>query len=98
MFDHLPKDFQDIMQPELTNTCERTRVKAGWGWYIKNKSINNGFKFWSCCGSKSRYVQQFDKFLEKKENTQFGLGGLVVLLLCESQQDTFKITSIKEIQ
>ena len=49
--------------------------------YIKNKPIKWGFKFWFCCGSKSEYLYQFDMYLGKKSEPEFGLGDSVVLSL-----------------
>ena len=56
--------------------------------YMKNKPIKLGFKFWFRCGSKSRYLYEFDMYLGKKGNTEFELGELVVLSLCECLKDT----------
>ena len=53
-------------------------------WYMKNKPIKWGFKFWIQCGSKSGYVNEFETYLGKKTKTEFGLGEPVVLSLSES--------------
>ena len=47
-----------------------------------------GFKFWFHCGAKSSYLYEFDMYLGKKGNTEFGLGESVILSLCQKLKDT----------
>ena len=47
--------------------------------YMKKKPIHSDFKFWSCCVSKLRYLYEFDMYLGKKENTEYGIGKLLAL-------------------
>lgn len=55
----------------------------GQGWK-PDEPISEGFKVWSCCVSKSGCLYEFDMYLEKKGNTQSGLGELFILSLCGS--------------
>ena len=55
---------------------------------MKNKPIKWGFKFWFRCGAKSGYLYEFDMYLGKKGNTEFGLGESVILSLCQKLKDT----------
>ena len=55
---------------------------------MKNKPIKWGFKFWFRFGAKSCYLYEFDMYLGKKGNTEFGLGESVVLSLCQKLKDT----------
>ena len=55
---------------------------------MKNKPIKWGFKFWFRCGAKSGYLYEFDVYLEKKGNTEFGLGESTFLTLCQKLKDT----------
>ena len=48
--------------------------------YMKNKPIK--------CGAKSGYLYEFDIYVGKKGNTEFGLGEFVVLPLCQKLNDT----------
>ena len=54
---------------------------------MKNKPIKWGFKFWFRCGAKYGCLYEFDIYLGKKGNTQFGLGESVVLSLCQKLKD-----------
>ena len=56
--------------------------------YMKNKPIKWGFKFWFHCGAKSDYLYEFDIYLGKKGNTEFGLGESVILSMCQKLKDT----------
>ena len=55
---------------------------------MKNKPIKRGFKFWFRCGAKSGYLYEFDMYLGKKGNSEFGLGESVVLSLRQQLKDT----------
>ena len=92
LFDHLLKHFQEAMQPESHQSIDehmcKFKGKSIMRQYMKNKPIKWRFKFWFRCGSKSRYLYEFDMDLGKKGNTEFGLGESVVLSLCKSLQDT----------
>ena len=54
---------------------------------MKNKPIKWGFKFWFRCGAKSGYLYEFDMYLGKKGNTEFGLDESVILSLCQKLKD-----------
>ena len=86
LFDHLEKHFQDMLQPDAHQSIDEHMCK------FKGKSIMRqymrGFQFWFCCGAKSGYLYEFDMYLEKKGNTEFGLGESVVLSLCQKLKDT----------
>ena len=56
--------------------------------YMKNKPIKWGFKFWFHCGTKSGYLHEFDMYLGRKGNIEFGLGESVILSLCQKLKDT----------
>ena len=56
--------------------------------YMKNKPIRWGFKFWFRCGAKSDYLYEFDRYLGRKGNAEFGLGESVILSLCQKLKDT----------
>ena len=43
-----------------------------------------GFKFWYCCGSKTKYLYELDMYLRRKESTEYNLGESVVLNLATS--------------
>ena len=92
LFDHILKHFQEAMQPESHQSINehmcKFKGKSLMRQYMKNKQIKWGFKFWFRCGSKSGYLYEFDMYLGKKKNTEFGLGESVVLSLCESLKDT----------
>ena len=92
LFDHLLKHFQEAMQPESHQSIDehmcKFKGKSLMWQYMKNKPIKWGFKFWFRCGSKSGYLYEFDMYLGKKGNTEFGLGESVVLSLCKSLKDT----------
>ena len=92
LFDHLLKHFQEAMQPESHQSIDehmcKFKGKSLMQQYMKNKPIKWGFKFWFRCGSKSGYLYEFDMYLGKKGNTEFGLGESVVLSLCKSLKDT----------
>ena len=55
--------------------------------YMKNKPIKWAFKFLFHCGAKSGYLYEFDMYLGKKGNTEFGLGESVILSLCQKLKD-----------
>ena len=80
------------MQPESHQSIDehmcKFKGKSLMRQYMKNKPIKGGFKFWFCCGSKSGYLYEFDMYLGKKGNTEFGHGESVVLSLCKSLKDT----------
>ena len=92
LFDHLLKHFQEAMQPESHQSIDEHmcefKGKSLMRQYMKNKTIKWGFKFWLRCGSKSGYLYEFDMYLGKKGNTEFGLGKSVVLSLCKSLKYT----------
>ena len=56
---------------------------------MKNMSIKWGFEFWFQCGSKSEYLYQFDMYLGKKSETEFGLGDSVVLSLFGNLKNSY---------
>ena len=56
--------------------------------YMNNKAIKWGFKFWFRCGAKCGYFYEFDMYLGKNGNTEFGLSESVVLSLCQKLKDT----------
>ena len=91
LFDHLRKYFQDMLQPEAHQSIDeyicRFKRKSIMRQYMKNKPIKWGFKFWFCCGPKSGYLYEFDMYLEKKGNTEFGLHESVVLSLYQELKD-----------
>ena len=91
LFDHLGKHFQDMLQPEAHQSIDehmcKFKVKSIMRQYMKNKPIKWGIKFWFCCGAKSGYLYEFDMYLGKKGNTEFGLGESVVLSLCQKLKD-----------
>ena len=86
LFDHLGKYFQGMLQPEGYQSIDEHMCKftgkSIMRQYMKNKPIKWGFKFWFCCGAKSGYLYEFDMYLGKKGNTEFGLGESIVLSLC----------------
>ena len=55
---------------------------------MKNKPIKWGLEFRFRCGAKSDYLYEFDMYLGKKGNTEFGLGEYVILSLCQKLKDT----------
>ena len=85
LFDHLLKHFQEAMHPESHQLIDehmcKFKGKSLMRQYMKNKPIKWRFKFWFRCGSKSGYLYEFDMYLGKKGNTEFGLGESVVLSL-----------------
>ena len=70
LFDHLGKDFQDMLQPEAHQSIDEHMCKfkgeSIMRQYMKNKSRKWGFKFWFRCGAKSGYLYEFDIYLGKK--------------------------------
>ena len=80
------------MEPESHDSINehmcKFKSKSLMRQYMKNKPIKLGFQFWFCCRSMSRYLYEFDMYLGKKGNTEFELGELVVLSLCECLKDT----------
>ena len=92
LFDHLGKHFQDMLQPEAHQSIDehmcKFKEKSIMRQYMKNKPIKWGFKFWFRYGAKSVYLFEFDMYLGKKGNTEFGLGESVVLSLCQTLKDT----------
>ena len=92
LFDHLEKYFQDMLQPEAHQSIgERMckfKGKSIMRQYMKNKPIKWDFKFWFRCGAMSGYLHEFDMYLGKKGNTEFGLGESVVLSFCQKLKDT----------
>ena len=91
LFDKLLKDYQ-AMQPESYQLIDehmcKFKGKNLMRQYMKNEQIKRGFKFWFCCVSKLGYLYDFDMYLRKKENSEFGLGEWVALSLCECLKDT----------
>ena len=81
LFDHLGK------QPEADQSIDehlcKFKRKSIMRQYIKMKARKWGFKFWFHCGHKSDYLYEFDMYLGKKGNTEFGLGESVILSLCQ---------------
>ena len=55
---------------------------------MKKKPIKWGFKFWFRCGAKYGYLYEFDMYLGKEGNTEFGLGETVIPSLCQKLKDT----------
>ena len=64
--------------------CEEKNIMRQ---YMKNKPKKWGFKFWFRCGAKTGYLYEFDIYLGKKGNTEFGFGGSVILSLCQKLKD-----------
>ena len=56
--------------------------------YMKNKPIILGFKWWCRCCSKTGCLYEFDLYISKKEKTELGLGGKVVLDLSKKLDNT----------
>ena len=87
LFDHLRKHFQDMLQPEPHQSIDKHmckfKGKSIMRQYIKNKPIKWGFKFWFRCRAKPDCLYEFDMYLEKKGNTEFGLGESAILSLCQ---------------
>ena len=77
LFDKLLKDYQ-AMQPESHQLIEehmcKFKGKSLMHQYMKNEQIKQGFKFWFCCVSKLGYLYDFNMYLRKKENSEFGFG------------------------
>ena len=92
LFYHQGKCFQDMLQPEAHQSTDehmcKFKGKRIMRQYMKNKPIKWGFKFWFRCGAKSGCLYEFDMYLRKKGNTEFGLGESVVLSLCQKLKDT----------
>ena len=92
LFDHLGKHFLDMLQSEAHQSIDKHmckfKGKSIMRQYMKNKPIKWDFKFWFSCGAKSGYLYEFDMYLGKKGNTEFGLGESVVLSLCQRLKDT----------
>ena len=55
---------------------------------MKKNPIKWSFKFWFCCGAESGYLYEFDRYLGKKGNTEFGLGEFLIFSLCQKLKDT----------
>ena len=55
---------------------------------MKNKPIKWGFKSLFPCGAKSGYLHEFDMYLGKKGNNEFGLAESAILSLCQKLKDT----------
>ena len=81
-----------MLQPEAHQSIDehmcKFKGKSIMRQYMKNKPIKWSFKFWFRCGAKSGYLYEFDMYLGKKGNTEFGLGESVVLSLCQKLKDT----------
>ena len=92
-FDHLLKHFQEAVLPESHQSIDedmcKFKGKSLMRQYVKNKPIKWGFKLLLWCGSKSGYLYQFDMYLGQKSKTEFGLGGSVVLSLCENLKNSY---------
>ena len=92
IFDHLAKHFQDMLQPEAHQSTDehmcKFKGKIIMRQYMKNKPNKWSFTFWLGCGAKSGYLYEFDMYLGKKGNTEFGVGESVVLSLCQKLKDT----------
>ena len=77
LFDKLLKDYQ-AMQPESHQLIDehmcKFKGKSLMRQYMKNEQIKRGFKFWFCCVSKLGYLYDFNMYLRKKENSEFGFG------------------------
>ena len=59
------------------STCASSRINARCTSTLKKKPVHLVSRFWSRCVSKLRYLYEFDMYLGKKENTEYGLGKLV---------------------
>ena len=81
-----------MLQPEAHQSIDehmcKFKGKSIMRQYMKNKQIMWGFKSWFCCGAKSGYLYEFDMYLGKKGNTEFGLGESAILSLCQKLKDT----------
>ena len=92
LFDHLGKHFQDMLLPEAHQSIDeymcKFKGKNIMRQYMKNKPIKWGFKFWFRCRAKSGYLYEFDMYLGKKGNTEFGLSESAALSLCQKLKDT----------
>ena len=91
-FGHLGKHFQDILQPEAHQSIDehmcKFKGKSIMRQYMKNKPIKWDFKFWFRCRPTSSYLHEFNMYLGKKGNTEFGHGESVILSLCHKLKDT----------
>ena len=79
-----------MLQPEAHQStdehmCKFNR-KSTMREYMKNKPIKWDFKFWFRCGAKSGYLYEFNIYLRKKWNTEFGLGGCYSFIVPEAQR------------
>ena len=92
LFDHVGKHFQDMLQPEAHQSIDEHKCKfkgtSIMRQYMRNKPIKWGFKFWFRCGAKSGYLYEFDMYLGKKGNTEFGLRESVIFSLYQKLKDT----------
>ena len=52
--------------------------------YLPAKPIKCGVKLWMRCDSESAYLHEYDVYLGKSQNSQYGLAYDVVTKLCES--------------
>ena len=57
--------------------------------YVKNKPIKLQFKCWYHCPSKTGYLYQFHKYLDKKKRREENLGSSVTLPLTECLEHTY---------
>ena len=82
-----------MLQPEAHQLIDehmfKFKRKSIMRQYRKNKPIKWGFKFWVRSGAKSGYLYEFDMYLGKKGNIEFGLGESAVLSLCQKLKDTY---------
>ena len=93
MIDTLNKKFAEVLSNHKEQCIDERMVKfkerSSMKQYIKSKSVKWGFKFWFRCSSKTGYFYQKDIYFGKKQNTEFNLGGEVVLQLPKDLHGSF---------
>ena len=76
---HFNQGFSNFVLNDSSHIIERHMAKfkgqSSMKWYVKNKPIKWGLKFWyRCrCGSETVYLYQFDFYLDKNERSEENL-------------------------
>ena len=95
VIDHPNSKFSEVLSNDSEQSINEHMVKfkgrSGMKQYIKSKPMKWGFKFWSCCQSKSGYLYQMDIYVGRKQTPELniGLGEEVVFHLMKDLEQSF---------
>ena len=82
------ESFKEYYKPGKHQTTDEAMVvykgRLSYVQYLPAKPIKRGIKLWMRCDSESAYLHEYDVYLGKRQNSQYGLAYDVVTKLCHT--------------